>query len=228
MTLLTTALDTALAAPRALIFGAVEIAIPSLSTPLRLVDGSAVITFLGRTFYGIDPVFGVLAAIDHIQDGTGDQAPEVRINLMPPSATAAATLANPAMQGSAVNIWVGVVTPATGLVVADPTLVFSGEVDTATLKGGSKGAELELAVVSVFERFFDIEEGARLSDGYHQALWPGELGLQFATGVQKTIYWGQDTPAGGAGNYGGSFLGQRGGTGGFGNFGSYGFRQPPS
>ena len=44
------------------------------------------------------------------------------------------------------------------------------------------------------ERFFDDDEGARLADGFHRSVWPGEEGLAFVTGVEKTVYWGMDAP----------------------------------
>ncbi len=41
------------------------------------------------------------------------------------------------------------------------------------------------------ERLFQIEEGRRLSDAFHQKVWPGELGLGFVTDVETWVPWGQ-------------------------------------
>ena len=35
------------------------------------------------------------------------------------------------------------------------------------------------------------EEGRRLSDAFHQLVWPGEMGLAFVTDVETTVPWGQ-------------------------------------
>ena len=89
----------------------------------------------------------------------------------------------------------GVVDMLTGLVVPDPMVLFDGEIDVPTLRWRQRGREVEYRVVSVFEKFFDQEEGIRLSDSHHQSLWPGELGLSYVTGVTEQVYWGADAPA---------------------------------
>jgi hypothetical protein len=197
---LPTAMDTALAGDRVLLFGAVRIDLPGYT--LRLLDGSGFATFDGGTFVGIDPTFGTLAAISDLTDGAGDEAPAISLTLLPPNDTAAATLAAATMQGSIVTVKVGAMDPATGLVIGDPYLVFIGEVDVPELASGAGGRTLDYEVVSVFERLFDDDQGARLVDGYHQSIWPGETGFFDVTGIEQTVYWGQQAPAG-AVSYGG-------------------------
>lgn len=194
MSALSPALDAALAGPSPLIFGAIEISLPDYD--LRLLDGAGTLSFGGRTFHGRDPVYGVLAAIEDIGDGVSEQAPAVGITLLPASDAAAASLAAPTMQGSPVSIWVGAVDPGSGTVIADPYLIFVGELDVPTLKSGPHSRSLDYEVVSVFERFFDDDEGARLSDGFHRSVWPDERGFVFVTGVTETVYWGMDAPPG--------------------------------
>lgn len=191
---LSTAMDTALAGDRVLLFGAVRIDLPGYT--LRLLDGSGFATFDGGSFVGIDPTFGTLAAISDLTDGAGDEAPAISLTLLPPDDTAAATLASAAMQGSIVTVKVGAINPATGLVIGEPYLVFIGEVDVPELASGASGRSLEYEVVSVFERLFDDDQGARLVDGFHQSIWPGETGFFDVTGIEQTIYWGQTPPAG--------------------------------
>lgn len=192
MSSLSPQLDAALSAASPLWFGAVRIDLPG--TILRLLDGAGFATFDGGTYLGRDPVYGVLAAIDEISDGIGDEAPAIGLTLHPASDAAAADLASPAMQGSPVSIFVGAIDRATGLVVPDPELLFVGILDVPTLRSGRHRRSLEIEVVSTFERFFADDEGARLADGFHQSLWPGEQGLGFVTGVEKTVYWGMDAP----------------------------------
>lgn len=210
MSSLTPQMDAALAAASPTWFGAVRIDLPDHT--LRLLDGAGFAVFDGGTYVGRDPVYGVLAAIDEISDGVGDEAPAIGLSLHPASDAAAADLASPAMQGSKVSIFVGAIDRASGLVVPDPELLFVGELDVPTLRSTRNGRSLELEVVSTFERFFADDEGARLADGFHRSVWPGEQGLAFVTGVEKTVYWGMDAPpqAVVTGAAGGSFASRSG------------------
>ena len=189
---LTPAMDVAIGADRALLFVAVEINLPGYD--LRLLDGAGEVPLFGHVFRGRDPLYGTLASGESIRDGLGDQAPAVKLTLLPPTSTAAATLASAAMQGSRVRIWLGVLNALTGLPVPDPTVLFDGEIDVPTMKWSMRGREVEYRVASVFERFFELEEGIRLSDSHHQAIWPGELGLGFVTGVADQVFWGMERP----------------------------------
>lgn len=192
MTQMTPQLDAALAGFAPTIFGAVEILLPGYA--LRLIDGAGQVSFGGNTFLGRDTTFGVIDSVDVIADGTGDEAPQVTLTLLPASDAAAASLAAASMQGSEVQIFLGALDPATGLVIPDPMLVFLGILDVPTLKASASSRTLEYTIASVFENFFSDDEGARLSDTFHQSVWPGELGLSYVTGVDETVVWGADTP----------------------------------
>ena len=100
------------------------------------------------------------------------------------------------MQNSPVSIWLGVVDPASGLVVGEPLLVFAGTADVPMLTVDNNQYTLELEISSVFEAFFLTDDGVALSDTFHQMLWPGETGLADATGVLRMIYWGQSPTSG--------------------------------
>jgi hypothetical protein len=190
---LTAGMETAIAADRALLFGALEINFPAYD--LRLLDGSAEIVMDGNKFTGRDDTFGTIGAIKLPKDGVGDQAPTISLTLLPPTSTAAASLGSAAMQGSRVRIWLGVLDRTTGIPVPDPLLLFDGEIDVPTLKWSVRRREVEYRVVSVFDKFFDLEEGIRLSDSSHQTYFPGELGLAFVTGVAEPVFWGMDRPS---------------------------------
>lgn len=193
MSQFTPAMETALAAPIVTTFGAVQIDLPSYT--LRLLSGPIALSGAPwSSFVARDPTFGVLAGIDDLRDGGGEQAPSISLTLHPSSDAAAATLAAPTMQGSQVQIWLGVVTPATGAVVADPCLIFVGELDVARLTMEEHGRTLEFDLISAFDRFFAEAEGIRLADSFHQSIWPGETGFAAVTGVTEQIYWGQTPP----------------------------------
>jgi hypothetical protein len=217
MSQFTPAMKAALAAERALLFGALKIQLPNHT--VRLLDGSGEVPFGGDTYTGRDPIFGVLAAIDTLTDGVGDEAPALSITLLPASDAAAATLASASMQGSPVTLSLGALDPMTGAVIPDPMLLFLGELDQPRLSKDGGKRELEYECVSSFERLFDNDEGARLSDSYHQSIWPGEKGMSNVTGIIKTIYWGVESPRGSI-SYGG------GGGGGGGMSGNNGTDRP--
>jgi hypothetical protein len=161
---------------------------------LRLLDGASEVTFSGRTFTGLDPTFGTLASLDAVTDGFGDTAPSLRLGINPASPSASAILCAPDMQTRSVLIWLGAFDTATGTVVPDPLLIFNGEVDQGILRVGMGTRALTLECVSVWERLFEDREGVRLTNAYHQTVWPGELGLEFVTAVTRSLPWGSDLP----------------------------------
>src|SRR3546814_9053619 len=99
----------------------------------------------------------------------------ISIELYPPNASAMATLCNPNMQGSQVSIFVGAVDPTSGLIIGQPAVKFLGEIDVPSLTIGEGGQRsLSYTAVSVFERLFETDEGARAQAAWHQSIWPGD------------------------------------------------------
>jgi hypothetical protein len=188
-------LDAALAAPVVTVFGAVEIALRSGHT-IRLLNSGGFVTFDGKTFLGGDPIFGSIAKVDTLSDGIGSEAPALKITFNPADDAAGATLAAASNQESPVKMWVGAIDPQTGLGIGEPLLIFSGMLDYATLDAGTKSRTLEMVISSVFEDFFYNDDGARLSDTFHNVCYPGERGLAFVTYIVHQIYWGTDAPSG--------------------------------
>jgi hypothetical protein len=70
-----------------------------------------------------------------------------------------------------------------------------GQIDVPTLFIDKGSRKVEFSIVSVFERLFENDDAVRASDGYHQFIWPGELGLEFMTGTDKNLYWGAKPPS---------------------------------
>ena len=194
MTAMHPALDAALAGPTPTIFGAIEIVLPDHT--IRLLTGSGIVVFGGKTFTGVDATYGVLHSVEDLTDGTGDEAPALSLTLIPASDAATADLAGADSQGSQVSIWLGAVEPSNGLVIGEPLLVFLGVLDVPRIKTGANSRLLELEITSAFEDFFFTDDGARLNGRWHQYLWPGETGLDHVTAVTRNIYWG-GSPASG-------------------------------
>lgn len=192
MSALTGQMDAALAADSAVVTLLVETTLPDHD--LRLLFGSGAVPWGPKTFAGIDSQFGVLAAVEAIEDGTGDEAPGFSFTMHPPSNASAAELASADYQGSPVAVWLAAINPSTGQLVPDPYLLFTGQLDQPRLTIGRGSRAVDFDCVSDFERLLEADEGARLSDAFHQSVWPGELGFANVTGVEQTVYWGVADP----------------------------------
>lgn len=192
MSELTPSLAAALLGDRPLIFGSAEINLPGYD--LLLLDGSGEVMIGNRKFVGRDDIFGTIDSISRLSDGGGDSAPMLTLTLLPPSAPALATLASAAMQGSPVFIRMGAVDPATGQVVPDPYALFAGELDVPTIKWAQNSRKLEYKIISVFERFFQVEEGKRMAPAFHRWVWPDEGGMDGIDGIEWPVPWGQNLP----------------------------------
>lgn len=184
----TPAAEAALGARRAAVFGAVEMTLPGHD--VRLIAGSIELEVFGEEFSGRDAVFGTIASVDAPKDGVGDEAPGLTITLLPPSGADIDAVAAAGMQGARVRLIFGPLDTLTGLVVPDPIVLFDGEVDVATPKWRKGAVEVAYRCGSVFTKFFELEEGIRLSDAWLQGVWPGALGLAFVTGVAEPVPWG--------------------------------------
>lgn len=161
------------------------------STSIALIDGSAVIPMLGTTFSGYDPIYGSLSAISTITENFTTSAPQIQVTFLPPSIGGVAALSDPGAQGSSVKVYVGALNEATGLVVADPELIFLGQLDTAKVTDNVMRS-LELTVSTGFERFFLTSEAETLSPTSHKDIWPGETGLDNNIEALADPWWGSD------------------------------------
>lgn len=190
MSELPVAMSAALAGNRVIMFGAVRIALLTGYT-ICLLDGAGALMINGELYQGRDPVYGVLDTMEGMEDSIGDDAPTMTIGLLTPNNAALSVLLDPAVQGSEVTVMVGVVDFSTGQPVAVPYSVFVGELDVPTPSWDANTRQVEYTVVSVAERLFQLEEGRRLSDAFHQKVWPGEKGLHYCTDVEFVLAWGQ-------------------------------------
>lgn len=192
---MTAAMQAALRAINPVVVGLVEVNLPGYD--LRLLDGASQVNWGGNRFVGRDPVYGSWISSDSFSDGMGDEAPAMSIQLAPSSEASAAELTAAEVQGSRARIWFAVIDKTTGGLVPDPLLLFEGVLDQPSLDVDKRKLTLDYDLVTAFEGLFLDDEGIRLSDAHHQAVWPGEKGLEYMTGTNRTIIWGPgDRPAG--------------------------------
>lgn len=194
------ALDDELAKPISMPFAALEVLAPTFT--LRFLDGASEVTFLVpdaetgvaamQTFKGSDETYGTMGALRAITEGLGMEAPRMRIEIRPPTLTAAATLCRPANQGSIVRLFIGAIHLETGAVIEAET-EFTGKLDVPRYLGGSS-RRVEYDVFSPWEALFAEAEGERLNDAKHREAFPLERGLEFVSDVERQLPWGADVP----------------------------------
>jgi hypothetical protein len=178
--------------------GLCEIVLPSRT--VRLCDG-AMLSWGGNSFTTEDSEFGTIESVDAVTEAVSDEAPSGKMTMLPPESVAAADLVQPDVQGSSMKFWLAEVDQATGTVVGTPELLFSGFLDTMTLRIGRSRRVLEIEFISEAERLFWTKEGNVLSTRFHQLAWPGELGFEHATGVPALVPWGVPGPGRGTTTY---------------------------
>ncbi|WP_299009922.1 hypothetical protein [uncultured Caulobacter sp.] len=187
---LTPDMATALAAANVTLFGCLKVQLPAYT--IRLLDGAGELLIGGELYLGRDPTFGTASLGESFSDGDPAQAPHLNLTFYPPDDTAAVSLSSPSFQGSPVTLMVGALNRSTGQVVPDPLVLFSGELDTCTLNVSRGQRLVAVEVVSVLERCFEQDEGARLNDGFHKSIWPGEQGFEFVTVDPTSLPWGAE------------------------------------
>lgn len=170
----------------------VEVVLPTYT--LRHLVGAGEVMWGDKLFTGVDDRFGALVAAGTLKDGIGDEAPDWNLTFVPPDTSAAAYLTTATAQGGEVNGWLAVVDRGTGLILPEPIQLFAGELDVARLRVGKGTRSVEWRCTSALEPFHDQEIGARLSDAWHQLVWPGETGLANMTGIERTSFWGVEKP----------------------------------
>jgi hypothetical protein len=161
---------------------------------IRLCDG-AFVDWAGNRFDSQDVDFGTISTVDQVSEAVSDEAPSGKLTMLPPSTTAAAALFQPDAQGSTMTFWLAEINPATGGVVGAPDTLFVGFLDNISLKVGKTERSVDLEFMSQAERLFWTKEGNVLSSRFHKEVWPGETGLDQATGVQIAVPWGTSSPS---------------------------------
>ncbi|HVJ69932.1 MAG TPA: hypothetical protein VM531_00235 [Sphingomicrobium sp.] len=171
-----------------LLAGLIEIELAGRT--VRLCDGGFVNWPARGLFTSQDIELGTIQSLEAVNEAVSDEAPGGRLTLLPPSTVAAADLYQSDAQGNPVRFWLAEVDRDTGLLLADPELLFLGMIDFMTLRVNKGSRMIELEFVAAAERLFFVREGNVLSTRFHQLAWPGEKGFDHATGAQAVVPWG--------------------------------------
>lgn len=185
------ALVAAFQAPRPTKASLVRIDLPG--APLCLTDGGFIRFDAGEgegveTYIARHPVFGTLGKLPAIKDGAESETTRLDFILQPPSDTATAALASPALQGVRVQWWEGAVDQNTGTLIGQPLLKFDGEFDKPRFRVG-KTTSLTIECGTQAERQVEPNVDWRLNHVFHSSIWAGEMGLIFVDGIRRKMEW---------------------------------------
>ena len=167
---------------------------------LRLSTGGF-IPWGSEVFLARDPTYGVLGELPTFEDGIDSQTTRATLTIIPPDQTAFAAVADGKHAKSLIQVWDATLDGDTGLLIGTPDLLFRGIVDfPRVINGESWEVVLECGTEEALLN--EPNEDRRLSNPFHQSVWPGETGLAYVTGLGRKVYWRANTPAGtGGGGY---------------------------
>lgn len=172
----------------------------------RLMIGAGEVDSAGVTFKGYDETFGSVAGGQEVSEDASGEAPNTSVTIAISPDADKADVASEAVQLTPVRISLAALTLDASkhlIAIPDPEPLFDGFVDQAISQLDNKKDEVEYTLVSVFDFFFEDNEGQRLNGPFHKSMYPAETGLDNVTGVTRRIYWGTEGPNGGGGSFGG-------------------------
>lgn len=178
-----------------------------------LVDGGT-LPWDGDTYRSFDPLIGSIAGFESLTEGVGDEAPAGTFIFAPPGDAVPADLSYGELQGTRIQSWIAEIDDETGEVIGTPELQLDAIVDVTKIVRGKGVYRLKVDFVSRAQRLMILDTNNVLSGGAHQRVYPGEAGLDNATGVPVVVAWGVAGAPRGTTFSGGNFSG---GGGTFGN-----------
>jgi hypothetical protein len=144
----------------------------------------------GDLYLPRDSVLGVPESFEALSEGVGDEAPAGAITFIPPDGVSSSSLNSPNNAGSRVRIWLAEVDQETGAVIGSPDPMADWIVDYPEMSNGKQGRRLTLNCVTTSEAMFERNLGNSLSPAFHKRMYPGETGLDNASGVATSVAWG--------------------------------------
>ena len=155
------------------------------SGAVRLCSAAADISWNGYTWNAV----GQLGKIDVLEENEGGQITGVKFELSSiPSGLLTSALTE-AYQGRVVNIYVAFLSLPQHSIVNSPVLEWNGTLDMMTVSDDGKTGVIQ---VTAENQAFDFARPVTLSwsDAEQQALYPGDLGLQYVPQMAtKQIVW---------------------------------------
>ncbi len=175
-----------LAAETITLIGLVKIELPS--TTIRLCDGGFCY-FGGEKYTSEDTLFGSIAGVDEFEAMLGDTAEDATLLFNTTETAEPAEISSASFQNSRARFWMGKL-DWDGKTVVNATQLMDGLVDYTTLRLKENSRTVEMTFIGRAEKLFLRQEGNTLDPRFHKSVWPGEKGLDNATGARVTVAWG--------------------------------------
>lgn len=147
-----------------------------------LHTGIGQITWGGNDWTGV----GALGSVEPIEESAVLSPFAVRLTISGLATTFVTRTQNSDIYGRPMKVYVGFLSD--GDLVADPDIIWTGAMDTLTIKLGNENfialqAESEL-------KFFESTNGVRFTDEDQQLRFPGDLGFEYLDDMQEaSIRW---------------------------------------
>lgn len=148
------------------------------------------------------PDYGFVTGVGLIKDGMVQSALAPDLDLSP--ATGNGLIALDAAHGSLWRLWHGLVDPEGGGVIGEPVQWDMALLNRPRLTQDARRQALRFTSFREDQLILAEEDSPRLTDAFHQRVWPGELGLSQVINVNREVYVRASPPVkGGAGGGGG-------------------------
>jgi hypothetical protein len=157
------------------------------TTPARIWTGTGDISWNGATWSGV----GTLLGVGQIQETREIRATGLDISLSGvPAELISLALAEP-YQGRRARVYIGAFDTATGSLIADPYLAFSGVMDVMTI---AERPDSPVINISTESRLIDLERPRERRYDHQDQItdFPGDLFFEFVPAIQNIeVTWGQ-------------------------------------
>ena len=166
---------------------------------LNIWNGIGDLAYGGNTYTGT----GDLLSISQITETSDISATGINVSLTGVKTSFIAIAKDHEYQGRPLTVSLGAF-DASGDLIADPVIVFSGFMDTMTISESGANSTISIAVENKLIAF-ERTKVRRYTAEDQKIDHPTDKGFEFVTAiVQKEIIWGRPTPAtgGGGGNSG--------------------------
>ena len=161
---------------------------------LNLWNGVGDLAFGGNTYTGV----GDLLAISQITETADIQATGINVSLTGVKSSFIVIAKDHDYQGRALTVSLGAF-DASGSLIADPVIVFSGFMDTMTISENGAYSTISISVENKLIAF-ERSKVRRYTAEDQKIDHPTDKGFEFVTAiVQKDIIWGRPTGASGGG-----------------------------
>lgn len=151
-----------------------------------------------HTYLGI----GALGSIDGISETSNRSVNGVKLQMAGIGNDLLANALGQDYQGRVAKIWLAYL-DSDEVIIADPLLLFAGQMDVMSLVDGDKVGAIEVQCESR-DALLNRSSESLFTDEEQQRVYPGDLGLEFVLPLQgTTLAWGQERISTGSSGGGG-------------------------